>query len=73
MKTWADLNEVKRLRDFLGLTRYDKRFGRDYGRIAKPLIDLLKKDNFVASATGRRYKLASGFLTSTLTPTINQL
>ena len=40
---WEKLETTKGLRSFLGLASYYRKFVRDFVKIAKPLLDLLKK------------------------------
>ncbi len=43
IKDWAELETVKGVQSFLGFCNFYRRFINEYGRIAQPLIDFIKK------------------------------
>ena len=51
---WPQPATLKQLRGFLGLTGYYKRFVMNYGKITKPLTDMLKKIAFQWMEQGSR-------------------
>jgi hypothetical protein len=44
IKEWQNLSLVKRVKSFLGLANFYRKFIKDFLALAKLLIDLLKKE-----------------------------
>ncbi|MCI25491.1 hypothetical protein A2U01_0046682, partial [Trifolium medium] len=62
---WPEPKSVKGVRGFLGLTGYYRKFIKDYGKLAKPLTELTKKDNFVWNdVTSETFQLMKKIMTS---------
>eukprot|EP00253_Pinus_taeda_P025507 PITA_25507 len=66
MQDWTQPKTLKSLKGFLGLTSYYHKFVRNYGRIARPLTNLLKKNSFLwADATQQAFMALKQALCST--------
>lgn len=46
MVHWPKPQNPKAMRGFLGLTRYYRKFIKDYGKITAPLTQMLRKSSF---------------------------
>ena len=54
IKEWTKLVNISKLRGFLGLTGYYRRFIKNYAHITAPLTNLLKKNSFLWDEEARR-------------------
>jgi len=62
IQSWPQPNSARALRGFLGLAGYYRRFIKNYGLLAAPLTNLLRKDSFqwseAASSSFQSLKVA---------------
>uniref|UniRef100_A0A8R7UGS9 Reverse transcriptase domain-containing protein n=1 Tax=Triticum urartu TaxID=4572 RepID=A0A8R7UGS9_TRIUA len=62
---WEEPENVSQLRGFLGLTGYYRRFVKNYGKICRPLHDMLKKETFQRGPTQKQaFQLLKQTMTS---------